>query len=486
MKKMQGFIACLTILLVLGSIGYSGVIHIKPSTIKSSNSLTFTASNFKYASGSFTTKTRLNLNLLLQLVQKANPLAVVSVSPANSVQDVPVISNVVAAFSQPMDKAATQNAFSILPAASGTFSWSADSKTMTFDPAQNLAKDTIYSVTVSTAAKNAAGNALSSSYVWSFKTKPAVSSANSDTLASATWEDLPTPIVLWNTSDESVIRTLSGYANNTGSIAWSPDGTKIVGSLYKTVKIWDATTGAVIRTLSGHSDLVTSVAWSPDGSIIASGSKDGTVKIWTASTGALIKTIAAGAGIVESVAWSPDSSKIVAGYLDGRTRVWSASSGNSIMVLTPPNTLVYIMAVAWSPDGTKIAACGTDPYGRTSIENITIWNASTGNRILELPDLSFNNVVSIAWSPASTMIASGASSNSVKVWNTTSGALLKTLGTHGDWVHSVSWSPDGTKIASGASDNRIKIWNASVSSPVPPIRTLNSGKSVLSVAWKPA
>jgi WD40 repeat protein len=36
----------------------------------------------------------------------------------------------------------------------------------------------------------------------------------------------------------------------------------------------------VLRTLKGHADGVNSVAWSPDGSRIVSGSGDTTIKIW--------------------------------------------------------------------------------------------------------------------------------------------------------------------------------------------------------------
>ena len=47
-----------------------------------------------------------------------------------------------------------------------------------------------------------------------------------------------------------------------------------------TIKIWDANTGECLKTLRGHSDWVLSVAYSPDGTKIISGSFDETVKIW--------------------------------------------------------------------------------------------------------------------------------------------------------------------------------------------------------------
>ena len=75
------------------------------------------------------------------------------------------------------------------------------------------------------------------------------------------------------------------------SVAYSPDGTKIVsGSRDKTVKIWNANTGLYLKTLKGHTESVNSVAYSPDGTKIISGSDDETIKIWDANTGKCLKT----------------------------------------------------------------------------------------------------------------------------------------------------------------------------------------------------
>ncbi|MBO5838211.1 MAG: hypothetical protein J6R06_00850, partial [Bacteroidales bacterium] len=77
------------------------------------------------------------------------------------------------------------------------------------------------------------------------------------------------------------LKTLEGHSDWVRSVAYSPDGTKIIsGSYDKTIKIWDAITGQCLKTLEGHSEWVSSVAYSPDGTKIISGSDDCTVKIW--------------------------------------------------------------------------------------------------------------------------------------------------------------------------------------------------------------
>jgi WD40 repeat protein len=46
------------------------------------------------------------------------------------------------------------------------------------------------------------------------------------------------------------------------------------------VKLWDSHTGKFIRNFRGHTGLVTSLAFSPDGGRLVSGSRDKTAKVW--------------------------------------------------------------------------------------------------------------------------------------------------------------------------------------------------------------
>ena len=46
------------------------------------------------------------------------------------------------------------------------------------------------------------------------------------------------------------------------------------------MKVWDSRTGELVRTFRGHTGLVSSLAFSPDGQRLISGSRDHTVKVW--------------------------------------------------------------------------------------------------------------------------------------------------------------------------------------------------------------
>ena len=73
---------------------------------------------------------------------------------------------------------------------------------------------------------------------------------------------------------------LNGHTETVYSVAFSPDGTRIVsGSSDKSVRVWNALTGAEMNVLNDHTKAVNSVAFAPDGTRIASGSSDKSVQL---------------------------------------------------------------------------------------------------------------------------------------------------------------------------------------------------------------
>ncbi len=90
------------------------------------------------------------------------------------------------------------------------------------------------------------------------------------------------------------------------------------------MKVWDAVKGSETLTLKGHTSGVNSVAFSPDGKRIVSDSGDNTVKVWDADTGSETLTLKGHTGGVRSVAFSPDGKRIVSASLDHTVKVWDA------------------------------------------------------------------------------------------------------------------------------------------------------------------
>ncbi|KIJ52057.1 hypothetical protein M422DRAFT_83263, partial [Sphaerobolus stellatus SS14] len=262
--------------------------------------------------------------------------------------------------------------------------------------------------------------------------------------------------ILNATSGKPAVEPLTGHTMDVSSVAFSPDGQRIVsGSYDKTIQIWDAQTGTPIGDpLTGHTDYVNSVAFSPDGQRIVSGSYDETIRIWDAQTGTLIGDPLTGhTDYVNSVAFFPDGQRIVSGSYDETIRIWDAQTGTLIGDPLTGHT-DYVSSVAFFPDEQRIVSGSYD-------KTIRIWDAQTGTLIGDPLTGHTSGVSSVAFSPDGQRIVSGSYDKTIRLWDAQTGTLIgDPLTGHTENVSSVAFSPDGQRIVSGSSDKTIRIWDA--------------------------
>ncbi|MEH1966025.1 WD40 repeat domain-containing protein [Nostoc sp.] len=134
-----------------------------------------------------------------------------------------------------------------------------------------------------------------------------------------------------------------------------------------------------------------------------------------------------------------------------------------------------VNSVAYSPNGQQLASASTD-------KTIKIWDASSGQLLKTLTGHS-NRVINVAYSPNGQQLASASTDKTIKIWDASSGKLLKTLIGHSDEVNSVAYSPNGQQLVSASADKTIKIWNVSSGKL---LKTLTGhNKEVNSVTYSP-
>jgi len=107
-----------------------------------------------------------------------------------------------------------------------------------------------------------------------------------------------------------------------------------------------------------------------------------------------------------------------------------------------------------------------------------------GVKLLRTLEGHKSRVNSLAFDPASQMLASGSHDQTVKLWEVTSGELLRTLKGHGNGVFGIAFNPTSRMLASGSHDQTVRLWDVTSGQL---LRTLEGyERHVNSVAFDPA
>ena len=253
-------------------------------------------------------------------------------------------------------------------------------------------------------------------------------------------------IKLWSLRTGELQNTLKGHTNRITCIAISPDGQTIASGGYdQTIKLWSLSTGQFLQTLEDRPDRVRDIAFSYNGQVLLS-IGEWEIKLWAVRTGKLLRILAGNSQAARLVAFSPDSNTCAIGSLNGTLELWHPNIGRQLR--TFGNRMCGIGAIAFSPDG-QILASGS---GTT----IDFWHPQTG-KLINSFSVESDSITSLAFSPDGKIIAS-ASGTIVEMWNVENNKCLTKLSGHAKPVYSIAFNPEGDILVSGASDQTIKIW----------------------------
>ncbi|MDX1994201.1 MAG: WD40 repeat domain-containing protein, partial [bacterium] len=130
------------------------------------------------------------------------------------------------------------------------------------------------------------------------------------------------------------------------------------------------------------------------------------------------------------------------------------------------NTIVYTAArfsfpgstaLSFNQDNTRVLS--------TSGSTLTVWDLVTRQPVMELNGHN-GNILTAAFSPDGTRIASGGTDNTLIIWDAASGLPIHTLSGHTGAINSLTWSPDSRWIITGSDDKKMFRWDAGTGSIV--------------------
>ncbi len=250
------------------------------------------------------------------------------------------------------------------------------------------------------------------------------------------------------------------------SLAFSPDARFLAnggfGKREKELQLWEITTGRKISSTS-ESRPATALRFSEDGKTLVS------VDSWGATISRL--DIETGEKDVTNLEGQPDSlghiievytfthDSVAGGKRDGKIRLWDTTTGKKLTTLNghavedqDPSLDTHVLTLAFSPDGTQLASGSTDT-------TVRLWDTAIDSDEPIILRKHTGWVNALAFSPNGKRLASGSTDKTVQLWNTATGEHLATLTGHLSGIAALTFLPDGSTLASGSTDGTIRFWD---------------------------
>jgi WD40 repeat protein len=143
-------------------------------------------------------------------------------------------------------------------------------------------------------------------------------------VVTASFDDM---IAIWDVASG---RRIAQFPCKLCGFVISPDGARIATRAFSgnEAHVWSASTGQLVATLKGHTSGPASIAFSPDGLRVVTGGSDKTIRLWHAATGKALGVLRVPVDYTRAVVFSPDGTQLVTGSDDGKARFWSVRLGD--------------------------------------------------------------------------------------------------------------------------------------------------------------
>ena len=256
----------------------------------------------------------------------------------------------------------------------------------------------------------------------------------------------PKRLLIWNLATGEFLREID--RDDIDVFAFC-DGGRIAVHHRANVTLWDIATGRRIAETAGMVGRVSSLTFLPKRNTIVINA-DSEIVLWNLEHPAAVETLPHSESRTRSIASPTGNVFAISG---SSLSVRDGATGKSIAELYPKGRADYKhfdAKLAFSADGSLLAAGGDG-------NRLEIWEVATGKKRIRFPRVS--GTAPVLFLPDDRTIVSGVRGCTVQFWDATSGERLRPDDGHEEPVLSIAFSPGGTRLASTSYDRQVRIWD---------------------------
>jgi len=325
---------------------------------------------------------------------------------------------------------------------------------------------------------------------------------------------------VWDTrtGDQLAVFPLQGQFQ---SLSIRPDSQQFVAATDQSATVWDRANSEILGTFARpwrQSQVPYSVSYSPDGRFVLMTAERDSARLWASEFGSELHVLRGGTAVVEHAAFSPDGNSVVTVDVDGFLRLWDSRTGSLLSTRQSKRSENAWNHAYFSPDGRFILLrqqVDTGPpvsvWSVRPLEPVpgltgSQWGGDTRSfgpdgstvlladktrlRIVELRSRTVKaefecpnrDIGSPRFSNDGRKVAAVCGDGTPRIFDASSGRLLRELSRDSQFTKSAIFSPDGRKIAV-VSDGVVSIWDLSSGTRLFRLGGLHVDESL--VDWSP-
>jgi WD40 repeat protein len=247
---------------------------------------------------------------------------------------------------------------------------------------------------------------------------------------------------LWNLPDGRPVRTYPGAAG----CLFSPDGRVFAAG----PRVIETETGREQSRLPGPA-VAPTAAFRPDGKALARLDADGIITVWNTADWQVTRRFAGHPG--RCLAYSADGQQLAVGRDDGTIRVIRADDGGELRVVRTSSGSTASGWVGFHPAGDRLFAA-RDRFAKDTViytQTTSAWPAREPQHVRVISGIGTGFFgPTLCFHPDGKWVATAASNWHIKLFDPTTGAVLRTLTGPKDSVFDVAVSPNGAYLAAGS------------------------------------